>query len=151
MIRAEPTSLWARDHLISTDGREITTFSASWWSTGGRFALDGGEYEVRATFRGQRYAMAEVGSDAPAATAAGVGRRRWTLAAGGRTVEFRRASFLSSDQVMAVDGEDVGFVNRLSVWRGGAVADLPGLDVPVQVFAVAVVLTLWARAAAAAG
>jgi hypothetical protein len=150
MIRAERTTLWGRDHLITADGREVTTFSASWWTSGGRFALDGREYEVRTNLRGRRYGMTEAGSDVPVATADGVGRRHWTVDAGGRAHEFRRTSLWSSDQALVLDGREVGSVHRASAWRGGAVADLPGLDVAVQVFVVAVVLTMWARASAAA-
>jgi hypothetical protein len=36
------------------------------------------------------------------------------------------------------------------MWRGDAVADLPGLPPPVQVFVLAVVLSMWDAQAAAA-
>lgn len=56
-----------------------------------------------------------------------------------------------------VDARRVGSVRRPSVWRGDTVADLPGLPLPVQIFVLAVVLTMWdwsdasAAGAAAAG
>jgi hypothetical protein len=37
----------------------------------------------------------------------------------------------------------VGSVKRKSIWRGDAVADLPGLPPSVEVFVLAVVLTKW--------
>jgi len=44
----------------------------------------------------------------------------------------------------------VGSVTRNSIWRGNTVADLPGLPRPVEVFVLAVVLTMWDVAAASA-
>jgi hypothetical protein len=45
----------------------------------------------------------------------------------------------------------VGSVRRKSMWRIGAVTDLPGLTTPVEVFVLAVVLTMWDSAAATGG
>ena len=45
----------------------------------------------------------------------------------------------------------VGFVKRTSIWTSDAMADLPGLPVPVQIFVLTVVLTKWDAEAAAAG
>jgi hypothetical protein len=42
-----------------------------------------------------------------------------------------------------LEGRRVGSVLKKSIWRGDAVADLPGLSLPVAVFVVAVVLTMW--------
>ncbi len=42
-------------------------------------------------------------------------------------------------------------MRRTSAWRGDVAADLPGLPLPVQVFVLGVVITMWdAQAAAAA-
>ncbi len=41
----------------------------------------------------------------------------------------------------------MGYVRRTDFWRNEAEADLPGLPLPIQVFALVVVLTMWARAA----
>jgi len=45
----------------------------------------------------------------------------------------------------------VGSVRRTSFWRGDVAADLPGLPLPVQIFVVGVVITMWEQQAAASG
>ncbi|GAA4413255.1 hypothetical protein GCM10023168_35970 [Fodinibacter luteus] len=49
---------------------------------------------------------------------------------------------------MRVNGRRVGSVKRTSVLRGDAEADLPGLPMPVQLFALVLVLTMWDATAA---
>ena len=44
----------------------------------------------------------------------------------------------------------MGSIERNSIWHGNAAADLPGLPRPVEVFVLAVVLTMWDVAAASA-
>jgi hypothetical protein len=44
----------------------------------------------------------------------------------------------------------VGSVRRTSFWRREIVADLPGLPLPVQIFVLGVVITMWDAQAAAA-
>jgi hypothetical protein len=72
-----------------------------------------------------------------------VGRKSWTVEADGRTYEFRRASWWRQEEELHSGGLPVGSVRRKSIWRGDAVADLPGLPLPVEVFVLAVVLTKW--------
>jgi hypothetical protein len=40
-------------------------------------------------------------------------------------------------------------VKQTSVWRGEIAADLPGLPLPVQIFVLGVVITMWDAQAAA--
>ncbi len=149
MLTARNTSLWRGTYEIAVDGRAVTTWTPKVWTGGGEFALDGRRYAFTGRGWGSRYALAADGT--PVATADRVGRRDWTLHEGGRTHTFRRASWWSGDQLL-VDGDRVlGGVRRTGAWRGDDEADLPGLDLPVQVFALTVVLTLWyAQATAAA-
>lgn len=84
------------------------------------------------------------------ASADRVGRKNWTVEADGRTYEFHRASLWRSEEELHFEGRRVGSVKRKSIWRGDAVADLPGLSLPVGVFVVAVVLTMWDSAAVTA-
>lgn len=66
--------------------------------------------------------------------------------------EFRRASWWRFSQVLVTDGTPVGSIGQHGWWRTRTVADLPGLPLPVQVFSLVVVLTMWdSQAAAAAG
>lgn len=88
---------------------------------------------------GRTYELADVadGEDAaPLAVATPVGRKDWTITAGRHEYRFRRGSFWRGDQL-------------LLVWKAGAIADLPGLPPPLQVFVVAVVLRMWDAQAAA--
>lgn len=69
----------------------------------------------------------------------------------GRTYEFRRASLWRREEALYAGGERVGSVKRSSLWRSTATAELPGLPLPVQLFVLAVVLTMWDWSDAAAG
>jgi hypothetical protein len=100
---------------------------------GGSFELEGPRYTVRANMWGSTYGMAR--DDATAvATAHHVGRKRWNVEAGEQTYGFQRASPWRADQELRSGGERVGSVRRTSMWRTDAVADLPGLPLPVQIF-----------------
>lgn len=151
MLRAEKVGFWRNRYQITADGLLLTTWDGSMWRAGGSLELDGQRYEVRATnLWGTRYGMlTEDGTTI--ASADRVGRRRWTIEAGGRTYEFRRASIWRREEELHSEDGLVGSIKRTSVWRSDTVADLPGLPIPVQVFALTVVLTKWDREAAAAG
>jgi hypothetical protein len=153
MLEARKVSIWRERYAISADGRQVAVWDGSVWTAGGRFELDGRRYEVRGNLWGSRYGM--IGQDgARAAVANRVGRKRWTVEAAGRTYEFRRASLWREEQELRCDGRRVGSIRRTSIWRGHAVADLPGVPLPVQIFVLAVVLTMWdssSGGAAAAG
>lgn len=152
MLRAEKDGVFRRGFRIAADGREITTFDPSWWRAGGTFELDGHEYTVRGNMWGGKYGMVDE-RDTPVAAAAKVGRKEWTVEADGTVYRFRRSSFWSSEQALMQDDREVGRISKISAWRSGAVAELPGLSLPLQVFVVAVVLTMWEqqRAAASSG
>jgi len=84
------------------------------------------------------------------ASADRVGRRSWTVESERRTYEFSRVSMWHQEEELRSDGQRVGSVKRKSIRRGDAVADLPGIPRPVEVFVLAVVLTMWDLAAASA-
>jgi hypothetical protein len=73
-----------------------------------------------------------------------------SVEADGRTYEFRRASMWRQEEELHSEGLRVGSVKRTSLWRGDVVAELPGLPLPVQIFVLAVVLTMWDAQSAAA-
>lgn len=86
----------------------------------------------------------------PVATAGKVIRRQWTVVAGGREYGFRRTSWWRQQFDLLLDGRPAGFVRRPSGWRSTVEAELPTMPLPAQVFALAVALTTWDNAAAAA-
>lgn len=148
MLTARNTSLWRGTYEIAVDGRPVTTWTPKVWSSGGVFELDGRHYAFTGKGFGSRYALTAGGT--PVARADCVGRRDWTLREGGRTHTFRRASFWSGDQLLVDGGRVLGGVRRTGRWRGDAEAELPGLGLPVQIFALTVVLTLWSAQVTAA-
>jgi hypothetical protein len=155
-VEAERSGFWRARYAISIDGTPVTTFDSAMWRSGGRFALRGRDYVVTSSRMGHHYALAESDStgtaDGPVvAVADRVGRKNWTVTAEGTEYSFRRASMLRGDQeLLGADGP-VGRIAQRSMWKGGAVAELPGLPTAVQVFVVAVVLSMWASQSAAAG
>lgn len=149
MLRADKNGMFSRTYRITADGRDVTEFESGWWRTGGTFSLDGHDYTIRANMWGGRYGMADE-NEGKVASADKVGRKNWTVESADGVHRFQRASLLRSDQVLLREGREVGVIERASLWKGGAVADLPGLSLPVQVFVVAVVLTMWEQQAGAA-
>lgn len=149
MLHARKTSFWKGHYEITVDGHPITTWTGRTWTSGGTFTLDGHRFDVAANMWGRRYGMSSEDGKR-LASADRVGRKRWTVEADGRSYQFTRGSFWSGDQVLLDGDREVGSVRRVSRWRGDAEADLPGLSLPVQVFALAVVLTMWEAQAAAA-
>jgi hypothetical protein len=135
-------------YTLAVDGDTVTTWDQDWWRSGGSFRLDGHTYHVRSNMWGSRFTMLDE-NGAVAAEAERVGRKNWTVAAGGRSYTFRRKSAFSSDQHL-VDGErTVGVIKRTSMWTNNLAADLPGLPLPVQVFVLGVQITTLAAASSA--
>lgn len=151
-LQAAKASIWSNRYEISVDDRLVATWKNSAWRTGGTLELEGQRYSVRANLWGSTYGMAREDGTA-VATADHVGRKRWSVQSGGRTYELQRASMWRQEQELRSGDERVGWVRRTSMWRSGASAELPGLPLPVQVFVLVVVISMWDRAnsSAAAG
>ncbi len=150
MLTAKRTSAWRSRYRVSAGDRPVTTWDSRTWKTGGDFELDGRRYQVRGNVWGNRYTMVD-DLGATVASADRVGRRRWTVQAGGQAYQFQRKSLWSNEQELHNAAGRIGSVRRTSAWRGDVAADLPGLPLPVQVFVLGVVITMWdAQAAAAA-
>jgi hypothetical protein len=150
MLEARRVSVWRNRYEIAVDGEPVAQWNGRTWRTGGSIVLAGRRYDLKSNVWGVRFEMTDE-TGMVAATADRVGRRQWTAQAEGRTYQFHRTSWWRSEQALVADGRTVGSIRRLSPWRGGAVADLPGLPLPVRVFVVVVVLAMWdAQSAAAA-
>lgn len=149
MLHAKKIGFWKSRYEITDNGQVLAIWEPSVWKTGGTFELDGRRYDIRGNLWGNKYGM--VAADGtPVASADRVGRKRWTVDAGGRILEFQRASIWRQEQLLLADGRQIGSVKPTSRWRGDATADLPGLPLPVQLFVLAVVLTMWAQQSASA-
>lgn len=148
MLEANRVSLWRNRYTLTADGQPVAVWDGRSWRPGGTFDLAGRHYEVKANGWGTRFELIDAGG--PVATANRVGRKHWTVEAGGRTYTFERRSMWRSEEVLVEGGQPAGSIRRLSAWRSDAVADLPDLPLPLQVFVFVVVLTNWDAQAAAA-
>ncbi|MBB2944265.1 hypothetical protein FB565_003994 [Actinoplanes lutulentus] len=149
MLTAERTGFWRSRYTLLLDGAQVTTWDSSVWRSGGSFTLQDQTFSVRANGWGTKYTMTD-GSGAVVAEAAKVNRKNWTVAAGGRTFDFQRTSVWRNDQQMLHNGMPVGTIRKTSSWTGNLEADLPGLDLPVQIFVLGVLIAVAEAAAAAA-
>ncbi|GIF71891.1 hypothetical protein [Asanoa siamensis] len=151
MLTARPVSAWRNRYDVALDGRPLTTWEASFWKHGGAFVLDGHRFEVRGRAWGGRSTMVDE-AGAELATAARVGRKRWTVTYRDQAFEFRRRSIWSQQQDLYVGDNAVGHARRPSVWRRDVELSLPTVPLPTQVFVLGVVIAQWdAETAAAAG
>jgi hypothetical protein len=149
MLTAETTGFWSASYTLAEDGTPITTWDPKWWTSGGSFELDGHRYTVKANGWGTRYTLID-DRGAVAAETERVGRKNWRVLAGGRVYDFRRRSVWSSEENL-VDGDRViGVIKRAGTWSSNFTAELPGLPRQVQVFVLAVQITAYRAASAAA-
>lgn len=148
MLIAVRTAFWTSRYEVRDGGRPVTTWDARMWRSGGDFTLDGRRFSVRSNAWGNRYVM--TGDDgAEVAVADRVGRKHWTVEAGGQAYRFQRASIWSGAQELHNAAGPVGSVRRTSVWGGDVAVDLPGLPLPVQIFVMGVVISMWNAQSAA--
>jgi hypothetical protein len=143
VLCASRTGLLSTRYEITRDDAPLCTWKPSAFLGGGSYVLDGHRYDVaRGGWTGRRYRLLD-DSGALVALADGVGRSYWTVEAGGVTHRFERQSRLRGDQALVRDGEQVGAVRRIAAWSGEAEADLPGLELRVQVFVMVSLLAVW--------
>ncbi|MBU2669814.1 hypothetical protein KOI35_40525 [Actinoplanes bogorensis] len=139
---------------MTDQGREIATWDKSTWKSGGEFTLGGHRFRVKASgWGGSHYSMVD-DAGTQVASADRVGRKRWTVSAGGQTYNFRRRSFWSSEEELVLGDTAVGSIRKTSFWGNSVAVELPTLASALQLFVLAVVLSKWdaeASAAAASG
>ncbi|WP_327003620.1 hypothetical protein OHA72_52595 [Dactylosporangium sp. NBC_01737] len=150
MLIAKRTSVWRTRYQVSQDGHLVAAWDGSLWRSGGDLNVAGQGFQVRGNAWGSRFSMLDKAGGVVAA-ADRVGRKRWTVAAGGVTYHFQRASIWSQAQELYADGRKVGSVRKTSVWGSDIAVDLPGVPLPVQVFVLGVLVTMWQAQASAAG
>ncbi|GAB2592791.1 hypothetical protein Aab01nite_37120 [Paractinoplanes abujensis] len=148
-MEARKSSAWKSNYVVTDRGREIATWDKSTWKSGGEFTLDGRRYRVRSNGWGSKYTMTD-DSDTIVATAERVGRKRWSVSAGGQTYDFRRKSLWASEEELVLGDTRVGSVRKTSWWGGTIAVELPGLPPHLQLFVLGVVISKWDSEAAAA-
>ena len=148
-MEARKTSVWKNNYVVTDRGREIATWDKSTWKSGGEFTLEGRRFQVRSNGWGTKYRMVD-DADAVVASAERVGRKRWTVSAGGQTYNFRRKSMWSSEEELVLGETRVGSIRKTSFWGGTVEVELPGLTPALQLFVLAVILSKWDAESAAA-
>jgi hypothetical protein len=143
VLRASRVGLLSTRYEIRRDEAVLCMWKPSAFFGGGAFVLDGAGFEVaRGGWTGRRYRLLDEAGEL-VALADGVGRMAWTLETGGVTYDVERTSLFRNEHVFLDGGEPAGTVRRTSAWFGEAEADLPGLPLPVQVFVLVSLLSVW--------
>jgi hypothetical protein len=146
MLQAQRRGAFKHSYEITgDDGALITTFHPSGWRSKGEFDLGGTGYAVRSSGWTQQRAELVDQAGRQVATADRVGRKDWTISTDRGELAFRRTSMWRGDHLLELGGQQVGSIRRLGFWGSRAEADLPGLPLPLAVFALVVVLMLWER------
>ncbi len=142
MLTATGVGVFSSAYDVSMDGQPLTRWDHSWWRNRGSFTVEGQRYEVRGNVWSSEFTLTDQ-SGMTVATAGKLYRRQWTVSVGPRTYVFQRGAWWRQQYDLLQDGQPVGYIRRPSAWRSTTEADLPGLPPAVQVFTVAVALTVW--------
>jgi hypothetical protein len=135
--------------LVDDTGRKLGSFAGSAWRERGEISA-GGEVARFTRQGGRRFTLDGPAGESAAADKPSAWSGRWVLQAGGRAYELARRSWWSQAYELSSAGQVVGSVQPKGLFSGKAAVDLPAELPPiVQVFAVAVVMTLGRRESAA--
>ncbi|MFF3258070.1 hypothetical protein ACFYWO_02720 [Streptomyces sp. NPDC002932] len=149
MLHAKRTHPPSQEYELTEDGRALTAFSLRRGRVGARFTLRGVKYAVRTHRFSGVYELLDTGGTVLASTDRV--SRSWTMTSSGRTVPFRQSAAAGREYTMTGhDGEPAGTIRRTGHIHSEVTADLPGLDLLLQVFALVVVLLRRRRKRAAA-
>lgn len=149
MLHAKRTHPPAQEYELTEDGRALTKFSLRRGRIGARFTLNGVDYLVRTHRFSGVYELLEADGTAVATTDRV--RRSWNMTCSGRVFRFRQTAAASREYSMTGDsGQPVGTIRRTGHVHSEVTADLPGLELVLQVFALTVVLLRGRRKRAAA-
>ncbi len=144
VLYARRTGIRKVQFTFTEGSKKLTTWTPPFRGDDGSFVLDGVEYLVD-TRGSASQALLKVGDGEVVAAAHGLGRTPWAVRADGWDYTFMRSLERWSEQLMVAEGRQVGVVRKAGrPRRRWAEGELPDMDVPVAVFTMAVVLTLWA-------
>uniref|UniRef100_A0AAU3H396 Uncharacterized protein n=1 Tax=Streptomyces sp. NBC_01401 TaxID=2903854 RepID=A0AAU3H396_9ACTN len=149
MLHAKRIHLPSQDYELTEDGRALATFSLRRGSIGARFTLHGADYAVRTHRFSGVYELLD--SDGTAVATTDRVRRSWNMTCSGRVIPFRQTAAAGREYTMTGDdGQPAGTIRRTGHVQSQTTADLPGLELVLQVFALVVVLLRRRRKRAAA-
>ncbi|WP_203960721.1 hypothetical protein [Actinocatenispora thailandica] len=150
MLHAKRAHPPGQQYEFTEDGRPLTRVLLRRGRIGARFTLHGAGYLVRAHRFSGVYELLDA-DGAVVATTDRVGRS-WQLSCSGRTVGFRQTAPASREYAMVGDdGATAGTIRRAGHVRTEVTAELPSLELLLQVFVLVVVLHRARRKRAAAG
>ena len=149
MLLAKRTSVWRARYEVSQDGHRVAHWDGSLWRSGGDLEVAGHAFQVRGNAWGSRFSMLDKAGGV-VASAERVGRKHWSVTAGPVTYQFQRASVWTQAQDLYAGGRKVGSVRKVSMWGSDVAVDLPGVPLPVQVFVLGVLVTMWQAQSSAA-
>jgi hypothetical protein len=146
MLTVRSHGSWKRGFdVLDERGAVVGVFEGSAWRERGRIRAGDQEWE----FRRERYRrLSLAGPQGVYATAerASVWSGRWQFTAGGRTYELAKAAWYSRRYQLRAGDAVAGELSPRGVFGNHAEASLPPeLPPAVQVFVIAVVMTLWRR------
>lgn len=153
MLEARRVSLWRNRYEIVADGQPLAMWDGRVWRNGGTFDLAGRRYDVKSKRVGHAIRDDRRGRHDRRDGRSG---RSQAVDGGGErpNIPFPASVMVAIRGVTRCRWPAGGLRSGASRWRRDAVADLPDLPLPLQVFVVVVVLTMWdaqATAAATAG
>ncbi|MFE0683904.1 hypothetical protein ACFW17_24235 [Streptomyces sp. NPDC058961] len=139
MLHAKKIQRLGQEYTLTEDGRPLTTFSLRRGRIGARFTLGGADYLVRTHRLSGVYELLDADGTVVASTDRV--RRSWNMTCRERVIPFRRTAAVDRAYTMiGDDGEPVGTLRRTGHAHSETTADLPGLELVLQVFALVVVL-----------
>jgi hypothetical protein len=151
MLVVQPRGSWRRGFdVLDESGTVLGAFQGSPWREGGRIRAAGQEWEFRRD-RYRRLALAGPQGEWAAAERISLWSGRWQLSTGGRAYELAKAGWWSRRYQLRAGDAVVGELSPRGLFSSKSDAALPAeLPPAVQVFVIAVVMTLWRRENSAA-
>lgn len=151
MLVVQPRGTWRRGFDVRDgSGSVVGAFDGSPWREGGRIRAAGQEWEFRRE-RSRRLVLAGPPGEWAAADQVSYWSGRWELSAGGRTYSLARPGWWTRRYQLRAGEAVVGELRRRGLFGSRADGELPPeLPPAVQVFVIAVVMTLWRREDSAA-
>jgi hypothetical protein len=151
MLTVRPHGVLARGFdVVDGAGAVVGAFVGSAWRENGRIQAGYGEWEFRRE-RSRRFVLTGPQGMAAAADRTSLWSNRWQVSVGPKAYELAKPSWLGRRYELRDGGRAVGDLRPRGVSAAKAeVALPPELPPAVQVFVVAVVMTLWRREQSAA-
>ena len=131
--------------LVDSAGATVAAFASSVWRENGQVRIGDRFWELR-NQGSRRFTLEGQAGTLAVAERASYWSGAWRVSAGDRTYELVKPSWRSRRYDVRAGGVTVGELRPMGVFGSKAEVDLPDdMPPPVQVFVVAVVMTLWRR------